>query len=80
MPLSVVPTPVGNMGDMTIRGLEALRAADTIACEDTRRTLKLLNFYDIRRPLLSYHKHNERARTEEIMGRLELGETVALVS
>ncbi|MDR1965183.1 MAG: 16S rRNA (cytidine(1402)-2'-O)-methyltransferase [Synergistaceae bacterium] len=80
MPLVLVPTPIGNMGDITLRGLEALKNADAIACEDTRRTLKLLNFYGIRKPLFSYHRHNERARAEEIIGRLERGESIALVS
>ncbi|MDR1133851.1 MAG: 16S rRNA (cytidine(1402)-2'-O)-methyltransferase [Synergistaceae bacterium] len=80
MPLVIVPTPVGNLTDMTLRGLDVLRNADVIACEDTRRTLKLLNHYDIHKPLISYHRHNERTRTDEILGRLERGENVALVS
>lgn len=78
--LIVVPTPVGNLEDMTLRGLRALREADFIACEDTRRTLKLLNHYDIRKPLVSYHQHNERTRTAEIVRRVANGETCALVS
>lgn len=80
MPLIVVPTPIGNLGDITLRALEALRSADVIACEDTRRTLKLLNHYEIRKPLVSYHRHNERSRTSELISRVEAGETVALVS
>ncbi|MDR1885117.1 MAG: 16S rRNA (cytidine(1402)-2'-O)-methyltransferase [Synergistaceae bacterium] len=80
MTLYVVPTPVGNLEDMTLRGLRALREADVIACEDTRRTLKLLNHYEIRKPLISYHRHNERRRTQELIARLEIGESVALVS
>jgi 16S rRNA (cytidine1402-2'-O)-methyltransferase len=80
MPLLIVPTPIGNLGDMTFRGLEALRSAEVIACEDTRRTLKLLNHHGIRRPLLSCHRHNERERAREIISRLERGETVAVVS
>jgi 16S rRNA (cytidine1402-2'-O)-methyltransferase len=80
MPLVIVPTPVGNLRDMTLRGLDALRDADVIACEDTRRALKLLNHYDIRKPLISYHRHNERARAGEILDRLGRGENVALVS
>ena len=59
MPLLVVPTPIGNMEDITLRALRALREADVIACEDTRRTLKILSRYGIRRPLLSYHAFNE---------------------
>ncbi|MDR3355006.1 MAG: 16S rRNA (cytidine(1402)-2'-O)-methyltransferase [Synergistaceae bacterium] len=80
MPLLVVPTPVGNLEDMTLRGLRALREADVIACEDTRRTLKLLNHFGVRKPLISCHRHNERARIDDLMSRLELGENVALVS
>ena len=80
MPLVVVPTPIGNLEDMTLRGLRALREADVIACEDTRRTIKLLNHYDIHKPLISYHQHNERMRTEELISRVETGELVALVS
>lgn len=80
MPLIVVPTPIGNLGDITLRGLEELRAADVIACEDTRRTLRLLNHFGIKKPLVSYHEHNERERTEELMRRVEAGERVALVS
>jgi 16S rRNA (cytidine1402-2'-O)-methyltransferase len=80
MPLFVVPTPIGNLDDVTVRALETLRGADAIACEDTRRTLKLLNHYRIRKTLISYHRHNERARTEEIMVRLERGDKIALVS
>ena len=80
MPLVIVPTPVGNLLDMTLRGLEALRDADVIACEDTRRTLKLLNHYDIRKPLISYHRHNERARACEVLECLGRGENVVLVS
>jgi 16S rRNA (cytidine1402-2'-O)-methyltransferase len=80
MPLKIVPTPIGNLGDITLRGLEVLKSADVIACEDTRRTLKLLNHFGIKKPLVSYHRHNERARAGEILSRLERGETVALVS
>ncbi|MDR1471471.1 MAG: 16S rRNA (cytidine(1402)-2'-O)-methyltransferase [Synergistaceae bacterium] len=80
MPLFVVPTPIGNMDDMTPRGIEALRRADVIACEDTRRTVKLLNRHGVKRPMVSYHRHNERARAEELIGRLRNGENIALVS
>jgi 16S rRNA (cytidine1402-2'-O)-methyltransferase len=80
MPLVVVPTPIGNLEDMTLRGLRALRDADVIACEDTRRTLKLLNHYEISKPLVSYHKHNERIRTDELAARLINGDKIALVS
>ena len=80
MPLIIVPTPVGNLGDMTLRGLEELRNADVIACEDTRHTLRLLNHFGIKKPLLSCHEHNERERADEIMRRVEEGQHVALVS
>jgi 16S rRNA (cytidine1402-2'-O)-methyltransferase len=80
MPLIVVPTPIGNMDDMTPRGVASLLGADAIACEDTRRTVKLLNRYGIKRPMISYHRHNERARTAELMARLRDGGTIALVS
>ena len=80
MPLVVVPTPIGNMEDVTLRALRALREADLIACEDTRHTRKLLNHYDIHKPLLSYHRHNERFRTVEILERLAEDKIVALVS
>ncbi|MDD4160496.1 MAG: 16S rRNA (cytidine(1402)-2'-O)-methyltransferase [Synergistaceae bacterium] len=80
MPLIVVPTPIGNLEDMTLRGLRVLREADIIACEDTRHTLKLLNYYEIKKPLISYHKFNETERLETLLKRIEEGETVALVS
>jgi 16S rRNA (cytidine1402-2'-O)-methyltransferase len=80
MPLFIVPTPIGNLGDVTLRALEILRESDAIACEDTRRTLKLLNHYHIHKPLILYHRHNEHSRTNEIMVRLERGDRIALVS
>ncbi len=80
MPLVIVPTPIGNLEDITLRALRVLNEADVIACEDTRRTLRLLNRYSIRKPLLSFHEHNERKRTEELLRRLEAGDLVALVS
>lgn len=80
MPLIIVPTPIGNLEDMTLRGLEALRNADIIACEDTRRTLKLLNHFGIKKPLVSCHEHNEARRAGALIKRIENGETVALVS
>lgn len=80
MPLVIVPTPIGNLEDVTLRSLRVLREADVIACEDTRRTRVLLSRYNIRKPLVSFHEHNERKRTEELLRRLEEGEMVALVS
>ncbi|HOO64836.1 MAG TPA: rRNA small subunit methyltransferase 1, partial [Synergistaceae bacterium] len=80
MSLTVVPTPIGNLEDITLRGLRALRTADIIACEDTRRTRILCTRYALKKPLLSYHEHNERGRTEQILQRLREGQKVALVS
>lgn len=74
-------TPIGNLEDITLRALRVLREeAALIACEDTRQTQKLLEHFQIRKPLLSYHEHNEASRTEQILDALERGETVALVS
>ena len=80
MPLIIVPTPVGNLEDMTLRGLRELEEASVILCEDTRRTIKLLNYYGIKKTLIACHQHNERAKAEELMTRLESGERIALVS
>jgi len=80
MPLLVVPTPIGNMEDITLRALRALREADIIACEDTRRTVKILSRYGIKTPLLSYHSYNEKERAQVLLERLSRGERVALVS
>jgi 16S rRNA (cytidine1402-2'-O)-methyltransferase len=78
--LVVCPTPIGNLEDVTLRVLAALREADLIACEDTRRTGTLLKRYGVDGRLVSYHEHNERARTEELVARMREGATVALVS
>lgn len=78
--LYLVGTPIGNLEDITLRALRTLREADRIACEDTRRTLKLLTHFEIRKPLLSCHEHNEAARATEIVALIESGEKVALVS
>jgi 16S rRNA (cytidine1402-2'-O)-methyltransferase len=78
--LVVCPTPIGNLGDMTLRGLEALREADAIACEDTRRTKVLLDRYEIAGKLVSFHEHNEDARALELAGRIGGGDVVVLVS
>ncbi len=80
MPLTVVPTPVGNLEDMTLRGLRVLREADVIACEDTRHTLQLLNHYEIKKPLISCHEHNEKERCNEIAQLVRSGKNIALVS
>ena len=78
--LVVCPTPIGNFEDITLRVLSALREADVVACEDTRRTGKLLERYGVSAPLVSYHEHNEEARAAQLVERMRAGETVALVS
>jgi 16S rRNA (cytidine1402-2'-O)-methyltransferase len=78
--LFVVATPIGNLSDLSYRAVETLRAADWIACEDTRHTRRLLSRYGIEGRLVSYHEHNERERSEELLQRLEKGATIALVS
>ena len=80
MPLAVCATPIGNLEDVTLRVLAELRAADVVLCEDTRHTRGLLERHGIRARLLSYHEHNEAARTAQLLPRLEAGERVALVS
>jgi 16S rRNA (cytidine1402-2'-O)-methyltransferase len=78
--LIVCPTPIGNLEDVTLRVLSALREADLIACEDTRRTRTLLDRYGVSSELVSYHEHNERERASELVRRMQSGVNVALVS
>lgn len=78
--LYLVGTPIGNLEDITLRALRILKEADQIACEDTRHTQKLLTHYDIHKPLVSYHEHNEMTRAPELIVALEQGAKVALVS
>jgi 16S rRNA (cytidine1402-2'-O)-methyltransferase len=78
--LVVCPTPIGNLEDVTLRVLSALRNADVVACEDTRRTRVLLERYGVQASLVPYHEHNERERTPELVARMRAGEVVALVS
>jgi 16S rRNA (cytidine1402-2'-O)-methyltransferase len=78
--LIVCPTPIGNLEDVTLRVLAALREADIVACEDTRRTRILLDRYGVGGRLVSYHEHNERARAVELVKRMQDGAVVALVS
>jgi 16S rRNA (cytidine1402-2'-O)-methyltransferase len=78
--LIVCPTPIGNLEDITLRVLSALRDADVIACEDTRRTGVLLERYGVQASLVPYHEHNERERTPELVERMRSGAVVALVS
>jgi 16S rRNA (cytidine1402-2'-O)-methyltransferase len=78
--LIVCPTPIGNLEDVTLRVLSALRDANVVACEDTRRTRVLLERYGVAAKLVSYHEHNERARAPQLVERMQQGDVVALVS
>src|SRR3984885_16160598 len=78
--LVVCPTPIGNLEDITLRVLAALRDADVVACEDTRRTRVLLDRYGVKARLVSYHEHNERERAVELVAQMRDGAVVALVS
>jgi 16S rRNA (cytidine1402-2'-O)-methyltransferase len=78
--LYLVATPIGNLGDITLRALDVLRRADRIACEDTRQTQKLLNHFGIATPTISCHEHNERQRASELVDALKAGGRIALVS
>lgn len=78
--LYVVATPIGNLEDITLRALNVLKAVDLIAAEDTRRTRKLLQHYQISKPLVSYHTHNDAARAPELIRHLQTGSSLALVS
>lgn len=76
----IVPTPIGNLGDITLRAIEILKSVDVIACEDTRITQKLLNHFDIKTKTIPYHKFNERERVNVLLNLLLEGKKVALVS
>jgi len=78
--LYLVATPIGNLEDITLRAVRILNEADQIACEDTRHTQKLLNHYNISKPLVSYHEHNEMTRAPELVLAMEQGQQIALVS
>ncbi len=78
--LHVVGTPIGNLDDITLRALAVLKSADLIAAEDTRHSGNLLRHFEIRKPLVSYHEHNEAMRTAELVERLATGGTVALIT
>ena len=78
--LYIVATPIGNLEDITLRAIRVLKEVDLIACEDTRHTRKLLAHYQISKPTVSYHEHNERERAAELVKRLEAGQSIALVS
>jgi len=76
----LVPTPIGNLKDITLRALEVLKAVDVIAAEDTRQTLKLLNYFEIKKSLISYHQHNEKRKSEEILDLVKDGLDIAIVT
>ena len=78
--LYFIATPIGNLKDISIRALEVLKEVDLIACEDTRHSLKLLSSYEIKKPLISYHKFNEQASSEKIISELISGKNVAVIS
>lgn len=78
--LYLVATPIGNLNDMTYRAVDTLKNVDFIACEDTRHSLRLLNHFDIHKPLTSYFEHNKREKGEYIISRLKSGESAALVT
>ena len=78
--LYIVATPIGNLEDITFRAVRVLREADLIACEDTRQTRKLLDHYGISKPAVSYHEHNEQARSDQLLAELQQGKNVAIVS
>lgn len=78
--LYLVPTPIGNLGDMTIRAIEILKTVDLIAAEDTRHTQMLLNHFEIKTKTISFHEHNTQMRIPELLAKLANGETIAQVS
>src|SRR6266481_2201568 len=78
--LYVVATPIGNLGDITLRALEILKDVDLVAAEDTRHSGILLKHYQIKKPLISYHEHNEAIRTAQLVERLAASEKIALIT
>ena len=78
--LYIVGTPIGNLGDITIRAIETLKSVDVILAEDTRQTLKLLNHFNIQKHLVSYHRHNEDEKIKDVVDFLDSGKDLALVS
>src|SRR5512136_104622 len=78
--LYLVATPIGNLGDITLRALEVLREVDVVASEDTRKTGLLLNHFEIKKPMIAFHEHNEQRAGERILGLLAEGKSVALVT
>ncbi len=80
MKLYLVPTPIGNLGDITLRALEVLKQADAILCEDTRTSGNLLKHYQIQKPLYAYHQHNEHRVLEQMITHIQAGKTLALLT
>ena len=78
--LYFVSTPIGNLKDISLRALEILKSVDIIACEDTRHSLRLLNFYEIKKPLVAYHKFNENEEGQKLVSELKTGKNVALIT
>jgi len=78
--LYVVSTPIGNLSDITLRALETLKSVDLIACEDTRHTLQLLNHFEIKKPLISYHQHSKIGKIDQIISTILDGQNVAIVT
>lgn len=78
--LYIVSTPIGNLEDITLRALRILKEVSLIACEDTRQSAKLLHHFQIATPTISYHEHNERDRTPQLLARLQAGESIAIIS
>ena len=76
----LVATPIGNLEDITYRAIQTLKNVDLIAAEDTRHTLKLLNHFEISKPLISYHRHNEEVKTEELIQKVLEGKNIAIVT
>ena len=75
-----VPTPIVNLGDITLRAIEVLKSVDLVAAEDTRQSLKLLNHFEIKKPLISYHKHNEQGKSNELINKARNGNNIAVIS
>lgn len=78
--LYLVATPIGNLEDITFRAINVLKSVDLIAAEDTRQTIKLLNYYEISKPMISYHRHNEDIRSDELIKKINEGNNIAIVT
>ena len=76
----LIATPIGNLEDITFRAIKTLKKVDIIAAEDTRHTLQLLNHFEIAKPLISYHRHNEEIKTEELINTVLEGKNIAIVT